>query len=78
MRSQPQSMQQSMAFGSDMSPRIERLKVEIERLEGVAEDCHPAIQGELQSLIEDMRAHLSELSHLSEQENAHEAEHTSR
>ncbi len=44
-----------------MSIRIERLKVELERLEGTAASCHPGVQEELQTLIEDMKAHLTEL-----------------
>lgn len=44
-----------------MSPRIIRLKVELERLEGTADSCHPDIQHELYTLIEDMKAHLTEL-----------------
>ncbi len=44
-----------------MSPRIIRLRVELERLEGTADACHPDIQGELKTLIDDMKAHLTEL-----------------
>lgn len=44
-----------------MSPRIIRLRVELERLEGTTTACHPEVQDELQTLIEDMKAHLTEL-----------------
>lgn len=44
-----------------MNPRIQRLKSELTRLEGTQEDCHPDMQGELHALIEDMKAHLTEL-----------------
>lgn len=44
-----------------MSPRIIRLRTELERLKGTADFCHPEIQDELQTLIEDMAAHLIEL-----------------
>jgi hypothetical protein len=44
-----------------MTERIHRLRQELERLEGVAECCHPDVHDELLSLIDDVRAHLSEL-----------------
>lgn len=44
-----------------MSPRIQHLRDELERLEGAAESCHPDVQTELLTLIDDMRAHLAEL-----------------
>lgn len=44
-----------------MSPRIIRLRVELERLEGSTDACHPDIQNELKALIDDMKAHLTEL-----------------
>ncbi|MCC6913165.1 MAG: hypothetical protein IT566_05640 [Rhodospirillaceae bacterium] len=44
-----------------MSSRIARLRVELERLEGTTDACHPDIQDELQTLIDDMKAHLTEL-----------------
>ncbi|MGE4064261.1 MAG: hypothetical protein AB7E79_12915 [Rhodospirillaceae bacterium] len=44
-----------------MTPRIQRLRTELERLEETAETCHPDVHEELQALIEDVRAHLNEL-----------------
>ncbi len=44
-----------------MSPRIIRLRTELERLKGTADACHPGVQDELQNLIEDMASHLTEL-----------------
>lgn len=44
-----------------MDPRIQRLKDELERLQDTAESCHPDLRADLLLLIEDMRAHLSEL-----------------
>ena len=49
-----------------MTPRILRLRTELERLEDTVVDCHPEVQSELRVLIEDMRAHLTELESVSE------------
>jgi hypothetical protein len=35
--------------------------VELERLEGTAYACHPEVQDELHTLIQDMKAHLTKL-----------------
>jgi hypothetical protein len=51
-----------------MTPRILRLRTELERLEDTVVDCHPEVQGELRVLIEDMRAHLTELERAPEAE----------
>ncbi len=57
-----------------MTPRILRLRTELERLEDTVVDCHPAVDGELRVLIEDIRAHLAELENAPEaQEEAHHA-----
>lgn len=44
-----------------MVTRIARLKTELELLEDAAVSVHPDLQGELLTLIEDMRAHVAEL-----------------
>lgn len=44
-----------------MVSRIARLKTELELLEEAAVSVHPDLQGELLTLIEDMRAHVAEL-----------------
>ena len=44
-----------------MVSRIARLKTELEQLEEAAASVHPDLQGELLTLIEDMRAHVAEL-----------------
>jgi hypothetical protein len=51
-----------------MSPRILRLRTELEKLEDTVVDCHPEVQGELRVLIEDMKAHLTELESVAEPE----------
>ena len=44
-----------------MVSRVARLKTELELLEEAAVSVHPDLQGELLTLIEDMRAHVAEL-----------------
>lgn len=44
-----------------MVSRIARLKTELELLEEAAVSVHPDLQGELLTLIDDMRAHVAEL-----------------
>ncbi len=44
-----------------MVSRIARLKTELELLEEAVVSVHPDLQGELLTLIQDMRAHVAEL-----------------